>query len=164
MEGADFKEAVRLYKQLVKQEAGAEARDGLAEAYAGRARELAAKGMFEEAQIVLSNTIAADGTIRDPLLYLQCLINRGQQHKAAEHALIYIGTDKIQAPKFAELVAALLVSAPLRLDRPADSQSERAKWIEQCDRSSPDIGRMDRGKTTYGHRSAIEPRSLAISL
>jgi cellulose synthase operon protein C len=132
MERADFKEAVRLYKQLVKQEAGAEARDGLAEAYAGRARELAAKGMFEEAQIVLGNTIAADGTIRDPLLYLQCLINRGQQHKAAEHALIYIGTDKIQAPKFAELVAALLVSAPLRLDRPADSQSERAKWIEHA--------------------------------
>lgn len=129
---ADFKEAIKLYKQLIKQEPGAEARDGLEEAYAGRARQLAAKGMFEEAQIVLGNTVAANGTVRDPLLYLHCLINRGQQHKAAEHALIYVGTDQIQAPKFAELVAALLVSAPLRLDRSADSQSDRAKWIEHA--------------------------------
>ena len=59
----------------------------LAEAYAERARTLAAKGMFEEAEIALSKAAGPDGTIRDPLLYVQCLVKRGQVHKAAELAV-----------------------------------------------------------------------------
>src|SRR5215469_7107693 len=132
MQHGNFKDAIKLLKQLVRQEPTVEARNSLDEAYAQRARELAAKGMFEEAEIVLGNTAGANGAVRDPLLYLQCLIKRGQPHKAAEHSLIYVGTDKMQEPKFAELAAALLVSAPLRLDRPTDSQSERARWMEHA--------------------------------
>jgi cellulose synthase operon protein C len=132
MQQGNFKDAIKLLKQLVRQEPTVEARNALDEAYAKRARELAAKGMFEEAEIVLGNTAGANGAVRDPLLYLQCLIKRGQHHKAAEHSLIYVGTDQMQEPKLAELAAALLVSAPLRLDRPADSQSERARWMEHA--------------------------------
>jgi tetratricopeptide (TPR) repeat protein len=47
----DFKHAIDLFRRLVKQDGRKEWRDALAEAYAGRARILAAKGMFEEAEI-----------------------------------------------------------------------------------------------------------------
>src|SRR5712691_4470568 len=79
----DFKQAIDLFKRLVKQDARPEWRDALAEAYAGRARSLAAKGMFEEAETALRQADAPDGTVRDPLLYVQCLVKRGQVLKAA---------------------------------------------------------------------------------
>src|ERR1700740_2582876 len=87
----DFKQAIELFKRLVKQDARPEWRDALAEAYAGRAQMLAAKGLFEEAETALSKAAAPDGTVRDPLLYVQCLIKRGQVHKAAELAVKNIG-------------------------------------------------------------------------
>ena len=90
----DFKQAIDLFKRLVKQDARREWCDALAEAYAGRARSLAAKAMFEEAETALSKTAAPDGTVLDPLLYVQCLVKRGQVHKAAELAVKYVVNDK----------------------------------------------------------------------
>src|SRR5271166_6582350 len=86
-----FKEAVELFKLLIRQEPRPEWKRSLADAYGGRARVLAAKGMFKEAAVVLENTLAADGTLREPLLYLKCLIREGQQQhqKAATHVLRY---------------------------------------------------------------------------
>ena len=56
----------------------------LADAYGGRARDLAAKGMFKEAAMVLENTLAADGTVTGYRgCTCQCLIRDGQQQKAA---------------------------------------------------------------------------------
>ena len=43
----DFKEAIELLKRLVKQDPQPRWREMLADAYAGRARSLAAKGMFD---------------------------------------------------------------------------------------------------------------------
>ena len=57
-----FKEAVELYKQLVKQDPRPEWKHALAEAYHGRARALAAKRMFKEAAMVLENALASDAT------------------------------------------------------------------------------------------------------
>src|SRR5260370_29414292 len=87
----DFKQAIDLFKRLVKQDARLEWRDALAEAYAGRARILAAKGMFEEAETALSEREALEGTVRYPLLHVQCLVKLGQVHKAAVLAGNYIG-------------------------------------------------------------------------
>ncbi len=53
-----FKDAIELLKQLVKREARPEWRNALADAYLGRAKALAAKGMFKEAEIVLGNAAA----------------------------------------------------------------------------------------------------------
>jgi tetratricopeptide (TPR) repeat protein len=61
MRVGDFKQAIDLFKRLVKQDARTEWRDGLAEAYARRARTLAAKGMFEEAETALSKTAGPTG-------------------------------------------------------------------------------------------------------
>jgi hypothetical protein len=135
MRRGKFKEAIRLYKQLVKDEGLPKWSEGLAQAYAGRASELAARGLFEQAQILLDNTAAPDGTVRNPLLYVHCLVKRGQQQKAAEHALKYVGTDKLatdQAARLGEVAAALLLAAPCRLETPQDLQSKRAKWLEQA--------------------------------
>ena len=82
-----FKEAVELFKLVVRQDPRPEWKAALADAYLGRARALAAKGMFKEAAMVLENTLAADGTCAIRCLYLRCLIRDGQQQKAAAHAL-----------------------------------------------------------------------------
>lgn len=130
-----FKDAIELLKRLIKQDPRPEWRNCLADAYAGRARALAAKGMFKEAEIVLGNTMAPDGTVREPLLYLQCLIRQGQFQKAAAHACQYAGTGKVsasEAPQLAELAAVLSLAVPIPLEAPADQNSERAKWVEQA--------------------------------
>jgi cellulose synthase operon protein C len=131
----DFKQAIELFKRLVKQDARPEWREALADAYVGRARFLAAKGMFEEAETALNKAAAPDGTVPDPLLYVQCLVKRGQVHKAAGLAVKYIGSDKIPvsvAPRLAELAAALWLAAPAPLALPADQKSEAAKWVEHA--------------------------------
>jgi hypothetical protein len=135
MRRRDFKEAIRLYKQLVKDEGLAKWSEGLAQAYAERAREVAARGLFEQAQILLDNTAAPDGTVWNPLLYVHCLVKRGQHQKAAEHALKYVGTGKLatdQTARLGEVAAALSLAAPCRLQTPQDPQSERGKWLEQA--------------------------------
>jgi cellulose synthase operon protein C len=131
----DFKQAIELFKRLVKQDARPEWRDALIKAYVGRARILAAKGMFEEAETALNKATALDGTVLEPQLYVQCLVKRGQLHKAAELAVKYIGNDKVPAstlPKFAELAAALWLAAPVTLVPPTDQKSEAGKWVEHA--------------------------------
>src|SRR5271165_6934564 len=78
-----FKEAIELYKQLLKQEARPEWRDALAMAYVGRAKALSAKGLFKEAEIVLGNAAALDGAVREPLFLLNCLIRQGSDAEGA---------------------------------------------------------------------------------
>ena len=129
-----FKEAVELFKQLIRQDPRPEWKHSLAEAYHGRARALAAKRMFKEAAIVLENTLASDGTVHDPLFYLHCLIRDGQQQKAAAHALLYVGRDSAlpddARAALEDLTAALLVAVPLRLDPARPAPSERTRWLE----------------------------------
>ena len=135
MRFGDFKEAIELLKRLAKQDPQPQWRDMLADAYAGRARSLAAKGMFEQAETALNKTAAADGTVREPLLYVQCLAKRGQLGKAFQHAVKYIGTDKVpaaSAARMAELTAALWLVAPIRVDAQADPSSELGQWAQSA--------------------------------
>src|ERR1700756_4551921 len=81
-----FKEAMEVFKQLARQDPRPEWTHRLADAYAGRAHALADKGMFKEAAMVLENTLAPDGTLREPVLYLSCLIRQGQPQKARQTA------------------------------------------------------------------------------
>jgi tetratricopeptide (TPR) repeat protein len=85
-----FKEAAEIFKQLARQDPQPEWADRLADAYAGRAHALVDKGMFKEAAMVLENTLAADGTLREPVLYLTCLIRQSQHQKARQSALRFI--------------------------------------------------------------------------
>ena len=175
-----FKEAIELYKLVIRQDPRPEWKQSLADAYLGRGRALAAKKMFKEAAMVLENTLGADGTVRDPLLYLNCLILDGQQQKAAAHALQYVGRENAlpAAGQTAldELTAALLVAVPQRpvpvATGPADSAaSERTRWLELAAASrdalaawvngaSPD--ELDRQLNRISLRSAFKPVRLLL--
>lgn len=149
MQLGDFKQAIELLKRLVKQDARPEWQDALGEAYAGRARALAAKGLFEEAEVALVKSAAPDGAVRDLLLYAQCLVKRGQLHKAADHAVKYVATDKVPpaiAPRLAELAAALSLAVPVALDASADPQSERGKWFEHAAAARQILAAWSEGK------------------
>lgn len=103
-----FKTAVEAFKQLVRQDPRPEWRDALSDAYAGRARSLAEKGMFGEAATVLENTATADGAVREPRLYVSCLVRQNQLHKALCHCLKQSGNvTGPDAERLAVLAAAL---------------------------------------------------------
>ncbi len=126
-----FKDATEIYKQLIRQNPQPEWRQRLGDAYAGRARALVEKGMFKEAAIVLENTLAADGTIREPLLYLSCLVRQGQHQKARRVALASIA--RLPTPDTARLAD---FAAVLALASPAPAAAEvnppgGDRWAEQ---------------------------------
>ena len=169
-----FKEAVELFKQLVRQDPRPEWKQALAEAYCGRARALAAKGMFKEAAMVLENTLTPAGTLRDPQLYATCLIREGQQPKAAAHLLHCVASGAVppgQQAALEELTAALLVAVPLlpvpaRPDPPAAarwrelaaaSREALAAWVDGAPAEE-----MDRYLERISLRSAFRPLRLLL--
>ena len=170
-----FKEAVELFKLVIRQDARLKWKQSLADAYGGRARVLAAKGMFKEAAIVLENTLAADGMLREPLLYLKCLIRQGQQQqqKAATRVLQCLGGDLPAADRTAleELAAALLVTVP-QLPEPAGATpSQRTGWLELAAASREALAawvngasaeEMDRHLNRISLRSAFRPARLLL--
>ncbi len=169
-----FKEAVELFKQLVRQEPRPEWKEALADAYGGRARALAAKGMFKEAAMVLENTLTPAGLLRDPHLYATCLIREGQQPKAAAHLLHCVASGAVPAGQRAaleELTAALLVAVPL-LPAPArPDPSEAARWRELAAASREALAawvdgapaeEMDRHLERISLRSAFRPIRLLL--
>lgn len=127
-----FKDAIELYKQLLKQENRLAWRDALATAYVGRAKALAAKGLFKEAEIVFGNAISAGGAVREPLFLLSCLISQGQHQKALAQALKYVGTDAVEPEQkrpLSDLAAALYLAHPVPLASAADDPPARVEWI-----------------------------------
>ncbi len=117
-----FKEAVEVFKQLARQDPRPEWTDRLADAYVGRAHALADKGMFKEAAMVLENTMAPDGTIREPVLYLTCLIRQGQHQKATQTALRLVKRlPAAEAGRVAELAAVLALAVPARAEMPGSA-------------------------------------------
>ena len=166
-----FKEAVDLFKLLVRQDPRPEWKQGLAEAYEGRARTLAAKGMFKEAAMVLENTLALDGTLQVPLFYLDCLIRDGQQQKAATHALLYVGRESTLPAEargdLEDLTASLLMVVPVRpapaqpgASAPTGPAAERNRWLEAAATACGALEAWVAGQPT----AEVEPLLGRISL
>jgi hypothetical protein len=124
LQRARFKDAIELFKQAIRAEPRPEWKQRLADAYHGRARDLAAKGMVKEAAMVLENTIAASGVLRDPELYLSCLIRDGQQQKAAAFLLNH----PPEQEDLQSLAAALLVSVPQLPDLAPSATPGQRRW------------------------------------
>jgi tetratricopeptide (TPR) repeat protein len=127
-----FREAIELYKQLLKGEARQDWRDALAAAYVGRAKVLSAKGLFKEAEIVLGNAVALDGAVKEPLFLLSCLVRQGQIQKALAQALKYIGSPALelsQACLLSELTAALFLARPVPLAAAEGDPPARVEWF-----------------------------------
>jgi len=169
-----FKEAVDLFKQLARQDPRPEWKEALADAYGGRARALAAKGMFKETAMVLENTLTEAGLLREPYLYVTCLIREGQQPKAAAYLLHSVASGALPAGQQAaleELTAALLVTVPL-LPAPArPDPPEAARWRELAAASREALAawvdgapaeEMDRHLKRISLRSAFRPVRLLL--
>ncbi|HEY2131907.1 MAG TPA: hypothetical protein VGH36_02870, partial [Acetobacteraceae bacterium] len=135
-----FKEAMEVFKQLARQAPRPEWTQRLGDAYAGRAHALADKGMFKEAAMVLENTLAPDGTLREPVLYLTCLIRQGQHQKAKQAALRLVSRlPAAEAGRVTELAAALALAVPTRTEMPGSAsgaepshaaQAALAAWLQ----------------------------------
>ena len=126
-----FKEAVELYKQLVRQDPRPDWKQCLAEAYRGRASGLAAKGMFKEAAMVFENALVQGGKLPDPSLYVACLIREGQQPKAAAYLLDCVANGAVPPDKQSaveELTAALLLAIPQLPTPTCPDPPEAARW------------------------------------
>ncbi len=176
-----FKDAVELFKQLVRQDPRPEWTEALAEAYAGRARTLAAKGMFKEAAMVLENTLTQAGTVREPRLYATCLIREGQQPKAAGYLLHCVASGALpvgeQGAALQELTAALLVTVPVPVPVPLPlaparpDLPEAARWRELAAASrdalaawsdGAPVEEMERHLNRISLRSAFRPIRLLL--
>ena len=127
-----FKDATEIFKQLLRQDPRPEWKQRLGDAYAGRARALAEKGMFKEAAIVLENTLGPGGITREPLLYLSCLIRQNQIQKARRMALAAMATlPAAEAARLAEGAAALSLAAPSPTVVDAAMPVSSETWPEQ---------------------------------
>jgi len=124
-----FKDAIELFKQAIRQDPRPEWKESLSEAWRGRARDLAAKHMFKEAALVLENTLAHADSVRDPLLYLTCLIRDGQQPKAAAYFLSHPEA-AAEHPDLEAVAAALLVAVPRLPDPAPRATPEQIRWRE----------------------------------
>ncbi len=129
-----FKEAVEAFKLALRQDPQPHWRSALGEAYAGRARDLAAKGMYKEAAVVLENTRTTEGFVTAPLLYVRCLIQQGQFQRAAQAARAHLAAPGAvpgdAAGRLAELGAALALAWP----GPATPTDQA--WGELCRRAA----------------------------
>ncbi len=169
-----FKEAIDLFKQLIRQEPRADWKAALNDAYCGRARALAAKQMFKEAAMVLENTRAPDGALRDPLLYATCLIRDGQQPKAAAHLLQAVCSAALPAPdrpRAEAVLAALLSVVALPPAAIADEPPERLRWREAAAAARAALtawtegaaaAEMDTALSRISLRSAFRPLRLLL--
>lgn len=125
-----FKDATDFYKQLLREDPKPEWTERLGDAYAGRAHALAEKGMFKEAAMVLENTLAPGKVIREPLLYIACLVRQNQAPKARRVALDAMARlPAAEAARLAESAAVLSLAAPA--PAPAESTPDGDSWAEQ---------------------------------
>ncbi|MCU0807395.1 MAG: hypothetical protein MUC53_05395 [Candidatus Contendobacter sp.] len=135
----NYKDAIDVYKLLVKREPQAEAgwRDSLATAYLERARQLAQKAMYREAAVLWENILTLCGQARQPELYIDWLLRSGQYAKAmrayASHAAALSNAGELEALLAAlalagqkDVLQALPPNAPLRAQLNAAQDALRA--------------------------------------
>lgn len=162
-----FKDATDIFKQLLREDPKPEWTQRLGDAYAGRARVLAEKGMFKEAAMVLENTLRPGGTIREPLLYVSCLVRQNQPQKARRAALdTMVRLPPAEAARLAEVAAALSLAVPPDASKEGGetwaAQSRAAEAALVAWRQGEDEGAIDR---LLGHiplRSPFGPVRLIL--
>ncbi|MFZ1641476.1 MAG: hypothetical protein WAV07_08575, partial [Candidatus Contendobacter sp.] len=104
----DYKNAIDVYKLLLKREPRPEAgwRESLATAYLERARQLAQKAMYREAAILWENIPSLCGQAPQPELYVDWLL-RSSQYAKAMRAYISHAAALPDAGELETLLAAL---------------------------------------------------------
>jgi len=112
LEASRFREAIDLYKDLLKGERRQDWVDALAAAYAGRAGDLAAKGMYAEALALWRNRAQSCAKALAEGPYLEWLLQAGE-HDAALRLLAEAGNAPgAQIGDLETRLAALALTAP----------------------------------------------------
>lgn len=137
----NYKDAIDVYKLLLKREPQAEAgwREALATAYLERARQLAGKAMYREAAVLWENLPSLCGETPHPELYIDWLLRSGQHAKAmrayaahaatlstAETGELEIGLAALALTGQKEVLQALPQDTPLRQHLNAAQEALRA--------------------------------------
>ncbi len=135
----DYKDAIDVYKLLLKREPQPEAgwRESLATAYLERARQLAQKAMYREAAILWENIPSLCGQAPQPELYVDWLLRSSQYAKAmrayASHAAALPDAGELETLLAAlalagqkDVLQAIPPNAPLRAHLTAAQAALRA--------------------------------------
>ena len=170
-----YKVAIELFKELLKRERRAEGLAGLAAAYAGRAEQLAAKGMVKEALALWRTRSQACGV---PLLggnYVGWLLKDGQVEAALGlRSAIDALPPEAQPRAQAELAAAVLLAGDAALsgwpaDHPliAHRAAARAALAACLTGDAPDAPPLEAALGGISHRSPfrdLRPLLKALAL
>ncbi|MBF0310888.1 MAG: hypothetical protein HQL56_15315 [Magnetococcales bacterium] len=154
-----WREAVECFKQLVKAEPAAGWEKKLAEAYRGRAGELAEKGMPKEAVILLENAFRLEADPETLGLYCDCLLRAGRTEPLG--VLFFQQEENLSRhhPDFAarirELVAILLLAGSLP-ERLLPAGSPWQSWLT--------LAREALAAFAAGEESLLESRLQALPL
>lgn len=126
VENGRWREAINVYKQLIKQDPGGGWTTPLAKAYEKRAEELAGKGMFKESLILLDNAQRLTNRPSSLSLRLTCLLAAGRPEQVVaffvrEETGLQAARPEIHAPLQEYVAVALLTTPELKRELPADS-------------------------------------------
>lgn len=105
-----FRDAIAAYKELLKRERRPEWETGLSEAYLHRARQVAAKGMFQEAVLLWENHAAHAPSADLSAEYVGWLLQAGQPVKLAQ-AMVSLTGPVAASPLGAQLTEAVALLA-----------------------------------------------------
>ena len=113
LDAGRYRDAIEFFKDLLKSERRPEWVDALAQSYAGRAAELAGKGMFPEALVVWRNrsSLCDKPLVEGGSPYLEWLMRAGE-HDAALRLLISADADPSTAADLETRLAAVALTAP----------------------------------------------------
>lgn len=123
-----FREAIVLYKELIKRERMPAWVDGLASCYAGRAEELASKGMFKEALVLWRNRSQLCGKLLAGETYFSWLLQAGEKGELFRLLADKTLPDATRNQLEMSLAAIMLSAEPLP-DVPADSALLRHRTL-----------------------------------
>ncbi len=125
LDAGRFREAIEVYKELLKTERRAEWVESLALAYAGRAEELQAKSMIPEALTIWRNRATACGKPLADAAYIDCLCLSGASADAFKLIAAIESPAERTAVETRLAAMALLLSADGLAVLPADSLLRR---------------------------------------
>ena len=149
----DYKNAIDVYKLLLKREPQGGWRDALATAYLERARELAGKAMYREAIVLWENIPSLCGQTPQPALYVNWLLHTGQYAKAmtayARHAPALSGADELEP-----LIGALALAGQKEVLQGLPLETPLRRQLEAVQAA---LVAYSQGKTESVIREALQP-------
>ncbi|MDS4022997.1 MAG: hypothetical protein RKR03_21205 [Candidatus Competibacter sp.] len=156
----DYKDAIDVYKLLLKREPQPEAgwRESLATAYLERAKQLAQKAMYREAAVLWENIPSLCGQAPQPDLYIDWLLRAGQYAKAmsahARHAVALPAAGELET-----LLAALALAGQREVLQALPPETPLRRQVTAVQAALRAYGQGETETAVREHLQAISIRS-----